>query len=185
MNDRPTLLLDTFPSGADCVVMEPKSGLRLDAFRVPAAHPVTIGVKRLGWKALDAATEAKQQEAMRTLQRLIPSGADTGAIRDLVAGAARDGVARAAAARQVEAERAPDAPEAPEPEAPAVEASDPLDAYSIPVLLARGIVSLDGADATTEGLEDLSPDAARRAAAAILRLSAPEAYETEADRGNV
>jgi hypothetical protein len=183
-----TAPLDAFPARVDCVITEDKTGLRLAALRVPASHPTSIGVRRLGWKALDAATEAKQAEAMRTLQRLIPAGADTGAIRDLVAGAARDGVARATAARQAaEAEREPvavdDTPAAVDT-APAADASDPLDSYSVPVLLARGIVTLDGVAATTEALEDLSPDAALRTAAAILRLSAPEAYETEADRKN-
>jgi hypothetical protein len=186
MNDTTApVTLDVFPTRQTCVVVEEKSGLRLAAFLVPASHPTTIGVRRVGWKALDAATEAKQAEAMRTLQRLIPSGADTGAIRDLVAGAARDGVAKAAAARETApAPPAPsgDAPAAAPPVAPAV---DPLDQYSVPVLLGRGVVSLDGVAATTDALEELAPDAATGAATAILRLSAPDAFESEADRGNV
>lgn len=176
-------VLDQFPTQATCVVVENKTGLRLAAFDVPPSHPVTIGVKRVGWKALDAATEAKQAEAMRTLQRLIPAGADAGALRDLVAGAARDGVAKAAAAR--DAAPAPPVVDAVPADPPAATAAgDPLDTYSVPVLLARGVTTLDGAAATIEALEDLSPVAAQRVATAILRLSAPEAFATEADRGN-
>lgn len=168
-----------------CTVVEPRSGITLAVVPgLPFDHATCIQVRRLGWKALEKATAAKQAEAMRLITGLTESaGSMRAVVADLVANAARKSAAETEAAESAKATAAAEATKAEAPPvAPAT--GDPMELYSAESLVADGVVAIDGAPATPEALDLLAPEAHALVARAVLRLSRPGAFETEADRGN-
>lgn len=66
----------------------------------------------------------------------------------------------------------------------AAKTKDPLLAYDQRSLVLWGAVSFDGVEKTPEAVDDLEPELAEAIARAVLRLSRPALFETEADEKN-
>lgn len=170
----------------DFIITDEATRWTIGTVRVPATHPAAATVRRIGWKALDAATEAKQHEALRQLAAISEVANKASDLTRTVLMESARSSAQQARARVAEAIEAEGGTVPPEPEPAAPKKADPLDMYSTPVLVARGLATIDGVAVALDDprLDELSPAAMTAIATAVLRISAPEAYETEDDRGN-
>lgn len=136
-----------------------------------AAHygPDTITIKRLGWRRLEEADKAHTRASLALMR-------DFGEHPEVLK-AITDAVREITDAKLKDASGQPVAPPVP---------ADPLSRYDIGVLLTIGVVAFDGEPLANqkETTEDLEPDTAEATARAILRLSRPGLFDTEADRKN-
>lgn len=140
-------------------------------------EPQAIGVQRLGWRALERAETEQQRKAIEVVVSLqAMSGTNT---RDAIASAIEK-------ATKDEAAAAPESPAEPAVPKPArAPGETALQLYDVATLVEAGVVTIDGsAKLPTKASDDWSRDVVEAVALAILRLSRPQLFESEADRKN-
>ncbi len=120
--------------------------------------PNTITVTRLGWRRLGEAQKAQSKEAMQNIRDLGGPAFVRELQQSVKEAGGREAVEKAAA-------------------------RDPLSGYELGTLLTLGVKALDDGPPTTDALDDLELEVAQAAATAVLRLSRPALFESEADRG--
>jgi len=171
-----------------CHVLAHDTRFPLATVAVPVGHATEVTVRRLGWRALERAAEAKQREAMSVIARLMGGmNAAAPAVRDVVAQGISQAVQTKAQAREAavaDAKATEDAAPATEAKPKGPAAFDPFDIYALGEVLADGVVTVDGVERTVEAVDDLSKEAAEAVGRQVLRMSVPGLFDTEADRGN-
>jgi len=130
--------------------------------------PGEVVIKRLGWRRLEEAADAKQRASVQTVKAY--GGADVvSEFQKLVEEAQDRAEAKKATLREaVEAEKR----------------RNPLAAYDARELCIAGIETIDGGAKSYELIDDFEPEVVDGIATAILRLARPGLFETEADRKN-
>lgn len=133
--------------------------------------PAAVVIKRLGWRRLEEAAEAKQRDSIAEVkkiggadvvaefQKLIEDAQDRAEAREAKAGTVRE---------VVEAEKA----------------RNPLGGYDARELCVMGVETIDGAPKSYDLIDDWEIEVLQAVANAILRLARPGLYETEAARKN-
>ena len=130
--------------------------------------PGEVVIKRLGWRRLEEAAEAKQREGVAAVKGF--GGADVLTEFQKLVEAAQERAAEKAASLR---------------EAAAAEArKNPMAAYAPRELCAMGVETIDGVAKHYDLIDEWEPEVLDAVATAILRLSRPGLFETEEARKN-
>lgn len=129
--------------------------------------PSLVVVKRLGWRRLEEAAEARQKAGIQAVKGY--GGAEViTEFQKVVEDAQARAEAKQGLRDLVEAEKK----------------RNPLASYDARELCLAGIDTIDGAPKSPDLIDDFELEVVEGVANAILRLSRPGLYETEDDRKN-
>lgn len=130
--------------------------------------PAAVVIKRLGWRRLEEAAEAKQRDSVAMVKKI--GGADVvSEFQKLVEDTQERAEAKAGGVREVvEAEKR----------------RNPLAGYDARELCVMGVETIDDAPKSYDLIDDWEVEVLEAVANAILRLARPGLYETEAARKN-